>query len=96
MEFVFPEEGVSAVTEPVAIMSTAKNPDAAKAFVDFLLSPEGQQMAADQGYLAAHPDIEPPQGFPPRDSIKLIEFDPAKALADDKANKMKFTEIFGG
>ncbi|MEM6464416.1 MAG: ABC transporter substrate-binding protein [Pseudomonadota bacterium] len=96
VEFVFPEEGVSAVTEPVAILSTAKNPTAAKAFVDFLLSPDGQQMAADQGYLAAHPDIAPPQGFPSRDKIKLIEFDPAKALADDRANKQRFTEIFGG
>ncbi|MEM6742477.1 MAG: ABC transporter substrate-binding protein [Pseudomonadota bacterium] len=96
VEFVFPEEGVSAVTEPVAILSTAQNPEAAKAFVDFLLSPEGQQMAADQGYLAAHPAIEPPAGFPPRDQIKLMEFDPAEALANDAENKMKFEDIFGG
>jgi iron(III) transport system substrate-binding protein len=94
--FVFPEEGVSAVTEPVAILSTARNPEAAKAFVDFLLSPEGQQLAADMGYLPAHPDITPPEGFPARSEIRLIEFDPARALADDEANKMKFTEIFGG
>lgn len=96
VEFVFPKEGVSAVTEPVAILSTAKNPDAAKAFIDFLLSSEGQQLAADQGYLAAHPDIAPPNGFPSRDAIKLMPFDPAKALAADKANKIRFTEIFGG
>lgn len=96
VEFVFPEEGVSAVTEPVAILSTAKNPDAAKAFVDFLISEEGQQMASDMGYLPAHPGITPPEGFPALTDIKLLDFDPAKALADDKANKMKFTEIFGG
>jgi len=96
VEFVFPEEGVSAVTEPVAILTTAQNPDAAKAFVDFLLSPEGQQLAANQGYLAAHPDIAPPEGFPARDKIKLMDFDPADALAKDQANKLKFSEIFGG
>ncbi|MCY6379870.1 ABC transporter substrate-binding protein [Hoeflea prorocentri] len=96
VEFVFPAEGVSAVTEPVAILSTAKNPDAAKAFVDFLISEDGQKLAAGQGYLAAHPAIDPPKGFPPRDQIKLMPFDPAAALADDKENKMKFTEIFGG
>ena len=96
VEFVFPEEGVSAVTEPVAILSTAQNPAAAKAFVDFLLSPEGQQLAADQGYLPAHPDITPPEGFPPRSEITLIEFDPAEALATDVENKMRFQEIFGG
>ena len=96
VEFVFPEEGVSAVTEPAAILSTAQNPQAAKAFIDFLLSPEGQQLAADQGYLPAHPDITPPEGFPPRDEIELIEFDPAAALANDQANKERFVEIFGG
>jgi len=96
VEFVFPEEGVSAVTEPVAILSTAKNPTAAKAFVDFLISPEGQQLASDMGYLPAHPDIVPPEGFPPLSEIKLLDFDPAKALADDAANKQKFVDIFGG
>jgi iron(III) transport system substrate-binding protein len=96
VEFVFPEEGVSAVTEPAAILSTAQNPEAAKAFIDFLLSPEGQQLAADQGYLPAHPDITPPEGFPPRDEIELIEFDPAQALENDQANKERFIEIFGG
>lgn len=96
VEFVFPKEGVSAVTEPVAILSTAKNPDAAKAFVDFLISEDGQQLASDMGYLPAHPAITPPAGFPALPDIKLLDFDPAKALAEDKANKMKFSEIFGG
>ena len=96
IDFVFPTEGVSAVTEPVAILSTTQNPEAAKAFVDFLLSPEGQQLAADQGYLAAHPDIAPPEGFPARDGIKLMEFDPADALANDQSNKVKFQDLFGG
>ncbi|MFD0982712.1 ABC transporter substrate-binding protein [Tropicimonas aquimaris] len=96
VQFVFPEEGVSAVTEPVAILSTAQNPDAAKAFVDFLISEEGQQLAADMGYLPAHPGVTPPEGFPALTDIKLLDFDPARALAEDQANKMKFTEIFGG
>ncbi|MEM0907891.1 MAG: extracellular solute-binding protein, partial [Pseudomonadota bacterium] len=78
------------------ILKTAQNPEAAKAFVDFLLSPEGQQLAASQGYLPAHPDVTPPAGFPPRADIKLMSFDPAKALADDQANKLRFEEIFGG
>lgn len=96
VEFVFPKEGVSAVTEPVAILSTAKNPDAAKAFVDFLISPEGQQLASDMGYLPAHPAITPPEGFPSLNDIELLDFDPATALSEDKANKARFIDIFGG
>ncbi len=94
--FVFPTEGVSAVTEPVAILSTARNPEAAKAFVDFLISPAGQQLAADMGYLPAHPAITPPEGFPPLSEIKLLDFDPAKALAEDEDNKKRFVDMFGG
>ncbi len=95
VEFVFPASGVTAVTEPAAILSTSANPDAAKAFIDFLLSKEGQELALSQGYLAAHPDVAPPAGFPSRDKIKLMAFDAAKALREDEANKKKFVEIFG-
>jgi len=94
--FVFPKEGVSAVTEPVAILSTAKNVEAAKAFVDFLLSDEGQEMAASQGYLPANPTVAGPEGFPSRDQIHLMRFNPAKALENDEANKKTFLDIFGG
>ena len=38
VEFVFPKEGLTVVTEPVAILRTASNKPAARAFVDFLLS----------------------------------------------------------
>ncbi|WP_422074930.1 ABC transporter substrate-binding protein [Tranquillimonas rosea] len=96
VEFVFPEEGVSAVTEPAAILSTAQNPGAAKAFIDFLISREGQEMAAGQGYLPAHPDVMPPEGFPARDGISLMAFDPAEALANDQENKERFMDLFGG
>lgn len=95
VEFVFPKSGVSAVTEPVGILSTASNPEAAKAFIDFLLSKEGQMLAANQGYLAAHPDVPPPAGYPSRDEIKLMAFDASKALEDAKANRARFAELFG-
>ncbi|SLN64072.1 Iron uptake protein A1 precursor [Roseivivax jejudonensis] len=94
--FVFPEEGVSAVTEPVAILETAQNVEAAQAFVDFLLSEQGQELAARQGYLPAHPDVAAPDYFPDRSGIEVITFDPAEALANDAENKERFAETFGG
>ncbi|MFC0217957.1 ABC transporter substrate-binding protein [Pseudochelatococcus lubricantis] len=95
VEFVFPTEGVSAVTEPVAILKTTKNPDAAKAFVDFILSKDGQELASKQGYLPAHPEVAPPEGFPDRSKIKVLSFDAAKALEDEAKNKKAFADIFG-
>ncbi len=59
VEFVVPAEGLSAVTEPAAILRTARNPDAARAFIDFLVSREGQELARRQGYIPAHPAVRP-------------------------------------
>lgn len=95
VEFVFPESGVSAVTEPVAILKTANNVEAARAFVDFLLSLEGQELAASQGYLAAHPDVKAPKGFPDRSHIKLMALDAAQALMEADSNKKRFLAVFG-
>lgn len=95
VEFVFPKEGVSAVTEPVAILSTTSNPVAAKAFVDFLLSQQGQELASKQGYVPALPSVDLPGGYPDRGAIRIMNFDPAKALANEKDNRAKFIDIFG-
>ena len=93
VEFVFPREGVSAVTEPVAILSTAKDTEAAKAFVDFLLSKDGQEVAAKMGYIPARADVALPAGYPDRASIKVLTYDAAAALANDAANKEKFGAV---
>ncbi|MEC5320464.1 ABC transporter substrate-binding protein [Brenneria populi subsp. brevivirga] len=95
IEFLFPQEGVSIVTEPVAMMKTAKNPAAAKAFIDFVLSEPGQRLVLKQGYLPARADLPVPAGFPPRDQIKLMAFDAGKALAESEQNKQRFSQLFG-
>lgn len=95
VEFVFPSEGVTYVTEPVAIMTGAQNVDAAHKFVDFVLSQKGQNLVLDMGYIPARDEMAVPTGFPAREDIKLMSFDPAKALATAEANKTKFANIFG-
>jgi iron(III) transport system substrate-binding protein len=96
VDFVFPKEGVTAVTEPVAILKTAKNQEAAKAFVSFILSKEGQELAARQGFLPARKDVAPPPGFPPVDELHIIPVDLARAMREDEALKKHFSELFGG
>ncbi|WP_010626571.1 ABC transporter substrate-binding protein [Halomonas sp. KM-1] len=93
--FVFPEEGVSAVTEPVAIMQSARNLEAAQKFVDFVLSREGQELVSEQGYLPAHPEVTPPEGFPARDDIVLMPLDTQNALAREAELKQRFGDLFG-
>lgn len=96
IEFVFPTEGVSLVTEPVAILKSAKNPEAAKKFVDFVLSQPGQELVLQQGYIPGRNGMKNPAGFPERSQIKLLPFDAAQALQNAASNKEKFSSIFGG
>lgn len=95
VDFVFPSEGLTYVTEPVAIMAGAANMAGAQAFVDFVLSEPGQQLVAGMGYIPARNGVAAPAGFPARDTLTLMPFDAAKALADTDANKARFAEVFG-
>lgn len=96
VDLIFPKDGVSFITEPVAIMSTAKNAEGAKKFIDFLLSKEGQELVVTQGNLPIDPSITPPAGFPKLSEIKLLPMDADNAVATDKETREKFTKIFGG
>ena len=96
IEFVFPSEGVTAVTEPVAIMSTAKHADAAKKFVDFILSDAGQKLALSQGYLPANPAACRPAWMPEGTKVNIMSVDVGKVVGEIDGAKKKFSEMFGG
>ena len=95
VRFVFPRDGVSAVTEPAAILSTARNVPAAVAFVSFLLSREGQELAARQGFLPADPSVPPPAGFPDPATVRVLPLDAARAAADGDAAQRRFNALTG-
>lgn len=94
--FAFPAEGITAVTQPVAILKTTKNLPAAKAFVDWQLGEAAQRQSVAQGYFPILPEIDPPAGYPPTAGLKIIEADPVRLLADDERNKKTFADLYGG
>lgn len=49
----FPEAGQAINAYPIAVVTTGKNADGAKAFVDFVLSPFGQRVLTDAGFKSA-------------------------------------------
>jgi iron(III) transport system substrate-binding protein len=95
IDFVFPAEGLPAVTEPVAILKTASNPAAARAFVDFILSDEGQRLAATMGYIPARASVGMPSWYPAGTKINLMPTDIAKVVQANHANLQRFAEMFG-
>ena len=96
VDFVFPTEGVTAITQPVAILKSSRNIDAAKAFLAWQLSEEAQRQSVSQGYFPIFADVPPPKGYPAVDTLKIMTGDFKAMLANDEENKKKFTELFGG
>ncbi len=65
LEVVYPSDGIICVPSPIAIFNTTKNPDGAKALVDWWLSKEGQQAVVKGWMHSVRGDVElipPAQG----------------------------------
>ena len=95
VDFIFPAEGLPAVTEPVAILKTTQNVAAARAFVDFILSDDGQKLAVAMGYIPARAIVGLPAWLPAGTRINLMPTDFASVLQSNSANLKLFAELFG-
>ena len=91
---IYPTEGVFTVCSPVAIIKNAKNPNAAKLFAQFMLSPAAQQIIADNAIHSSRVDIAPPQGQPALSAVKFIPIDVDYIEKNGRDLKAKFNEIF--
>jgi iron(III) transport system substrate-binding protein len=95
IDFIFPAEGLPAVTEPVAILKTTQNAAAARAFVDFILSDEGQKLAVSMGYIPARASVGMPSWYPAGTKINLMPTDIPKVVQANSENLKRFAELFG-
>ena len=95
IDFIFPTEGLPAVTEPVAILKATRNAAAARAFVDFILSDEGQKVAVAMGYIPAKSAVGMPAWYPAGVKIRLMPTDISKVVETNSANLKRFSELFG-
>ena len=95
VEFVFPREGVTVVTEPVAILRTAPNKPAARAFVDFLLSDEGQRLSLSQGYFATRSSVGLPSWLPAGARLNIMPVDIKAIVQTTEDDKKRFGAMFG-
>ncbi len=98
---IYPEDGAVVIPGHVAMFKSARNPAAARAFIDVMLSPEGQSAIVDIGDMhAADPTLPGPRGEPPLEellrrgmpwSATLLQ----EGVAQIPAMKQAFSEIFG-
>lgn len=78
LEFVIPEEGTNVVPTIASLVTGAKNPEAAKVFINFLLTDEVQKLFATDLYYNPVVDVELPA-----DLASLLEFDSNKVVNFD-------------
>lgn len=96
VDFVYPADGVSVVTEPVAILKSADDVADAKTFVNWLLSDDGQAYMAKQGYIPGKPGVALPPGRPAASALKLMPVSAEVLSKGVDENKRKFSDAFGG
>jgi iron(III) transport system substrate-binding protein len=100
VEVRWPSDGAVVIPGPAAILSSSRNVPAARAFIDVLLSPEGQQVIRELGDMHA---VDPRQPGP-GDTLGVeallrasTPFDEAlleRGLAEGPALKARFTAAF--
>ena len=83
LKVIYPSDGIICVPSPIGIFKVTKNPEGAKALVDWWLSKEGQQAVVKGWMHSVRGDVEPPTGAP-----KLSTLLPTQVKVDwDKLSK---------
>lgn len=96
VDYVWPTEGAAFIPSPIAIFADTDNPDAAKLFVDYVLSVEGQQTLVEQGsFIPVRADVDPPTGAPNLDEIKRLDVDWTWIATNQEQIKEDWNAIFG-
>ncbi|SMH48640.1 iron(III) transport system substrate-binding protein [Rathayibacter oskolensis] len=90
----YPTEGVPYVSQPAGIFADTDEQAASEAFVDFLVSSEGQTLAVEQSYLPVRSDVGTPEGAPSMDDITVLSPDLETIRESQDAAVATFSELF--
>jgi sulfate/thiosulfate transport system substrate-binding protein len=74
LDYVIPDQTIL-IQNPAAVTKDSKNPEKAKAFLDWLVTPEAQKIYASKGYRSVLPDLVDKSTYPdPKKLFKIDEF----------------------
>ena len=91
---IVPTDGGFAVPGPIAVLKGSPNPNAAKAFSEFLISNEVQHIVVADGAYSARTDLPPPEGEIALKELNLLAVDYDALEKDTPAIKKRFNEVF--
>ena len=95
---VWPSEGVPSEPWTSAILKRAPHPNAARLFLDFLLSREGQSLYVQtMGWVSARPDVAPPEFREMSQGVKTLEsnLSPDEALQVREQYVARWKQLWG-
>jgi len=91
---VYPADGTSAVPDGVAILKGASHPNAARRFVDFVLGYDvARVVTARFKRRSARADAPVPDGLPPLESIRLLNYDFDASVSQREATIERFRRL---
>jgi iron(III) transport system substrate-binding protein len=93
VETIYPTDGTFVVPSPTSVVKNSPNPNAAKAFAEFMLSDTAQAMFPQDGNFAARTDMPAPEGNPQLDKINIMGIDDAYIEKENARIKKRFNEI---
>lgn len=94
LQSIFPEDGVLAWPSPVAMVAGAKHSENAKKFIDWCLTPEGQQVLMAASPRVPTTDVEVLPGVPKLSELNLIPYDHRKWGAERERVVKQFNDRF--
>ena len=95
VDYVWPSEGAVFIPSPIAVLKGAKNPEAAKAFVNYILSKEGQESMVKLGnFIPVRADQAGPAGTPSLAKIKRLSTNWSQVREKRQDTKDQFEAIF--
>jgi iron(III) transport system substrate-binding protein len=89
---LYQEDGSFVIPSPSSVVKGSPNPNAAKAFADFMLTKEVQELFPQEYLYAARTDIAGPPGNPPLANIKMHAVDYDYIEAESNRIKRRFAE----
>ncbi len=74
IELIYPNDGIVAISSPIAMFASTKHPKEANLFIDYILSKEGQEMLVKLGYfMPIRDDVGFPIGSEQFNLIKILD-----------------------
>ena len=93
VEILYPADGTSASPDVMALVATPLNPEGGKAFINFMLSKEAQEIVDAAGRRSVRTDVATKNPLTPLSKIKVIKYDVDWAGANRNRIMAKWNDL---